>query len=100
MKIIVRPNNSGKTRDLIEYALETNTPIFAITDSKAKSLREKSLAYFEKPVQIVTLIDIIENTYNGDVLIDDIEKCFKILLDALVDGESAITIAGFSASED
>ena len=99
MKIIIRPNNNGKTRKLIEYSQESGIPIFAVTDSKAKSLREKALAYFEKPVAIVTLADLLGGTYTGDILVDDIEKCCKALLDIIVDGESAVTIAGFSANE-
>ena len=37
MKLIVGKNDSGKTKDLIKYSLDTGIPIFALYDSKAES---------------------------------------------------------------
>ena len=61
MKIIVGKNATGKTRELLQYSLSNNIPILAVTESKANSLKEKSLVYFSRPANVVTLVDLIEN---------------------------------------
>ena len=81
MKIITAKNCSGKTRALIKQSLETDVPIFALYSGKAESLREKSLAYFEKPVRVVTPQDF-SNGYRGSILVDDLDKAFQALLAA------------------
>ena len=50
MHIIVRPNATGKIKELIQYSFDNNIPIFAITPRKAASIAEKSLAYLEKKI--------------------------------------------------
>ena len=93
MKIIARPSCTGKTKELIEYAIETNIPILCLTQSKAKSITEKAQAYFNSVVPICTLKDIV-NTVIPAVLIDDAEKALNELLMDLSDYETCV--AGLS----
>lgn len=46
MKVICRNNCSGKTKELIAESLEKQIPILVFTDSKRRSLEDKSIAYF------------------------------------------------------
>lgn len=82
MKIIIGKNDSGKTRTLIKQSLDLGIPILALYDSKADSLRSKSLSYFGKIVHVVTLQDLADGSYSGSILVDDIEKAFATLLAA------------------
>ena len=78
MKIICRNNCSGKTKELIKESLDTQTPILVFSDSKRRSLEDKSLAYFN---ELVETIDVLEaKNYNGKVLIDDLEENLDSLL--------------------
>ena len=79
MQVFVGKNSTGKTRELIQYSMDTKIPIFAHTERKASSLREKSVAYFDKVVDIVTFSDLCSG-YTGDILVDDIEKVCEFLL--------------------
>lgn len=99
MKVIVRPNNTGKTKELIEYSLQTGIPIYAYSDSKARSLREKSLAYFGMSVNVVTSTDLASGAVYGDILVDDMEKVFSKLLSAYLP-TADFSLAGFSATAD
>lgn len=81
MKLIIDKNCTGKTRALIKQSLDSDTPIFALYSGKAESLKEKSLAYFNKVVQIVTPQDF-SNGYSGPILVDDLDKTFNTLLAA------------------
>jgi hypothetical protein len=81
MKFIIDKNCAGKTRALIKQSLDSGIPIFALYQSKAESLREKSLSYFDRVVQVVTPQDFADG-YTGDILIDDMDKAFQTLLAA------------------
>ena len=98
MKFIVSKNCTGKTRALIKQSLDTNTPIFVLYNGKAESLREKSLAYFDRAVHIVTPHDFA-NGYTGSILIDDMDKTFYTLLSSYL-GTSDFNIAGATLTED
>ena len=100
MKIIVGKNATGKTRELLQYSFDTGVPILAVTESKANSLREKSLAYFSRPANVVTLVDLAENDEISKVLVDDIEKAFAVMLQTHFLAKSNISIVGFTATED
>jgi hypothetical protein len=100
MKIIVGKNVTGKTKELLRYSLDNNIPILAVTGSKANSLREKSLAYFSRPADVVTLTDLAENVEISRILVDDIEKAFTALLQMHFALESNFSIEGFTATED
>lgn len=99
MKFIVGKNDSGKTRALISQSLDTNIPIFALQPRKADSLMAKSLSYFGKPVQIVTPQDFMGGDYNGDILIDDMEKVFTTLLAAHIQSND-FNIVAATVTED
>ena len=99
MKLIIGKNDSGKTRELIKYSLDTGIPIFALYDSKAESIKAKAISYFGKPVYIVTPNDLAQNNYNGDILVDDIEKVFTLLLSDFM-RSSSFTLAGATITED
>lgn len=99
MKIIIGKNATGKTKELIKYSLDNNIPILAVTKSKADSLREKSLAYFSKPANVITMPDLLDNTEISAVLVDDVEKAFAVLLQTYYSPESNISVVGFTATE-
>ena len=103
MKVIVGKNATGKTKELIKLSLETGTPIFALTENKAASLREKALAYFEKPANIVTVSDIIDGNYTGDIYVDDVEKVCSMLLHRVLNtltSNPELTIAAVTITEE
>lgn len=100
MKIIVGKNATGKTKELLKYSYDTSTPILAVTESKANSLREKSLAYFARPANVVTLTDLAENTDITNILVDDIEKAFATLLQTHLVSKSSLSVVGFTVTED
>jgi hypothetical protein len=99
MKLIVGKNDSGKTRELIKHSLETGIPIFALYDSKAESIKAKSIYYFNKPAHVVTADDLANGNYAGEILVDDLEKVFTVLL-ADFTRSSALEVAGATITED
>jgi hypothetical protein len=99
MKLIVGKNDTGKTRALIEHSLETDIPIFALYDSKAESLRAKSISYFGKAARVITPNDMVQNQYVGDILVDDIDKAFTALLADFVKSYG-FNVAGATITED
>lgn len=93
MKRIERARGTGKTKELIEYALENDCTILAFTAQKAASLREKSIAYFGKPVR-VSYGD--EPDLQGKVLIDDLDGFLPCIIrhlypDATLEGWALTT---------
>lgn len=100
MKIIVGKNATGKTKELLQYSFDSNIPILAVTESKANSLKEKSLAYFSRPANVVTLVDLAENAEISKILVDDIEKAFAAILQTHFIAKSNLSVAGFTATED
>lgn len=78
MEIILQPNCSGKTKELIKRSLATNTPILAINAMKKASLEEKGLAYFSTKPWVLSFEEA--QSYVGPVFIDDAEKVLTQLL--------------------
>ena len=78
MKIICKQNCSGKTKELIRESLDKDFPILVFNDSKKKSLEEKSIAYFSQLVRTLTIDEA--KSYQGNVLIDDIDKSLSLLV--------------------
>ena len=78
MEIILQPNCSGKTKELIKRSLATNTPILAINVMKKASLEEKGLAYFSTKPWVLSFEEA--QSYVGPVFIDDAEKVLTQLL--------------------
>ena len=99
MRLIVGKNDSGKTRELIKYSLDTGIPIFALYGNKAESIKAKAISYFNKPVYVLTPNDLMQNNYTGEILVDDIEKAFAALL-ADFTQSSNFTIAAATITED
>ena len=98
MKLIVGRNDSGKTRELIKYSIDNSIPIFALYDSKADSIKAKALNYFNTPVRVITPNDLAAG-YDGEILVDDIEKAFAALL-ADFARSSSFSIVGATITED
>jgi hypothetical protein len=78
MEIILQPNCSGKTKELIKRSLATNTPILAINAMKKASLEEKGLAYFGMKPWVLSFEEA--QCYVGPIMIDDAEKVLTQLL--------------------
>lgn len=88
MKIIAGENCTGKTKQLIEYSLENDIPILALTPSKADSLIEKSKAYFGRVVNVVDFKYALDYGYEGKVLIDDLDEVLPDILHLILPGAS------------
>lgn len=95
MKIICRSRGTGKTKDLIEYSLETGYPILAFHPEEREELQEKSLTYFGKSVNTVSIVD----DHKGKVLIDNLETALNYLLKKALVNEG-IEVGGFTLSLD
>ena len=93
MKFIIGKNDSGKTRTLIKQSIDQGIPIFVLYESKADSIRSKAINYFGKSVQVVTTQDFVTGRYNGDILVDDMEKAFVTLLAAYINTSNFNIIA-------
>lgn len=78
MEIILQPNCTGKTKELIRRSLYTNTPILAINAMKKASLEEKGLAYFGAKPWVLSFEEA--QCYVGPIMIDDLEKVVTQLL--------------------
>ena len=78
MELIIKPNCSGKTKEIIKESIATNTPILAISHSKKLSLEEKGLAYFGIKPWVLSFEEA--QCYVGPVMIDDAEQVLKQLL--------------------
>lgn len=79
MKIIARPQCTGKTKELLKLSLDTNTPIWCLSESKKSSLQEKSLFYFNKLAPILCGAELLDADISS-VLIDDVEKMIGFLV--------------------
>jgi hypothetical protein len=90
-KLILGTVSSYKTKDLINYSLEKNIPILALTKQKESSLIEKSLAYFGKIVSVIDLESA--KTFDGKILVDDLDKSFTTLLN-MVTGNDKLVLDG------
>jgi hypothetical protein len=99
MKLIVGKNDSGKTRELIKYSLDNDIPIFALYDGKAESIRAKSVSYFGKRARVITPNDLTTGEPVGEILVDDLEKAFAMLLADFVRSTN-FTVAGATITDD
>ena len=76
--MIIQPNCSGKTKELIRKSLYSNVPILAISSTKKKSLEEKGITYFNAKPWVLSFEEA--QCYMGPVMIDDAEEVLKQLL--------------------
>lgn len=81
MHIIIGTAGSGKTKDLIQKAIDEQLPIFEVNPLKAKRLRERALTWFGESIEIFDLETI--GDYTGKVLVDDIDKAFATLVELI-----------------
>ena len=79
MKIIARPQCTGKTKELLQLALDTDTPIWCLSESKRHSLEEKSMFYFGRIAHVLCGSELL-NADVQSVLIDDVEKMIGFLV--------------------
>ena len=79
MKIIARPQCTGKTQELLQLSLDTNTPIWCLSESKRRSLEEKSMFYFGRLAEVICGAELL-NADTSAVLIDDVEKMIGFLV--------------------
>lgn len=79
MKIIARPQCTGKTKEILKLSIDTNTPIWCLSESKRKSLEEKSLAYFGKMAEVICGGELLHAEVPA-VIIDDVEKMIGFLV--------------------
>lgn len=93
MKIIARPECTGKTKELLQLSLDTNTPIWCLSESKKRSLEEKSMFYFGKMAEILCGIEI-NNSEAESILIDDVDKILYFLINEYTSHPTAV--AGFT----
>lgn len=93
MNLILRPRGSGKTKELIKFALDNNCSILAFTPSKVNSLKEKSLVYFGQAVPVI----LYPEPCSGSVVVDDVEEVLPQLI-KLIYPEA--TLEGFAQSTD
>lgn len=82
-KVIAGRNCTGKTKELIKKSLETGNPVLALTSTKAKSLKEKSLAYFGEDVKVISTEEL--KSYCGAICIDDVDEILTTLLQQSLD---------------
>lgn len=93
MKVIARPIGTGKTRELLETALE-NDGIVLTTNKRA--LMEKAKAYGLDDICIVDWADLLYNDYDHDKplyvnkLDDAMEEYFKL--------DFGLKLAGYSVA--
>ena len=99
MKLIAGKNDTGKTRELIKYSLDNNIPILALHHRKAEALRAKAISYFDKPVSVITLDTLTAYGYNGEILVDDLDKAFTELLTNFAKS-SMVSLSGATITED
>ena len=79
MKIIARPQCTEKTKELLQLSLDTNTPIWCLSESKRHSLEEKSMFYFGRLAHIICGAELLDADVPS-ILIDDVEKMIGFLV--------------------
>ena len=81
MNVIIGTAGSGKTKDLIKKAIDEKLPILEINPLRAKKLRERAMTWFGESIEIFDLETI--GDYSGQILVDDIDKAFSLLVDMI-----------------
>lgn len=97
MKIIARPSCTGKTKELLEMSLNMNAPIWCLSESKKRSLEEKSLFYFNRLAEVICGDELL-NTTATTILIDDIEKMLPFLINDYT--SSPVEVAAITLTTD
>ena len=65
MHIIIGTAGSGKTKDLIQKAIDEQLPIFEVDPRKALKIKERAMKYFNQTVLyiLLRLLEIIQVKY-------------------------------------
>ena len=84
MKLITNKDEIEKLHALIKHSIEQNIPIFTLEASRADFIKAEALEVFNKPVQVVTPDDLAIESYVGDILVDELEATFSLLLSDFV----------------
>ena len=79
MKIIARPQCTGKTKELLQLSFDTGAPIWCLSESKKRSLEDKAMFYFGKPANVLCGAELL-HTDATSILIDDVEKMIGFLV--------------------
>ena len=93
MKVIARPVGTGKTRELMEAALEADGMIF--TNNK-RALRVKAEAYGFDSLEIIDWDDLLDGDYDRDkpIFIHKLEDVMEEFLLA----DYGLHLAGYSVA--
>lgn len=94
MKTIIRGRDSGKAKELLEYAREHNAAVLT-QDKHAFKVKADSYGYSD--IEILDYEDLHNDTYDWHtpVIIHNGDKCLYSLLDHFY----GLTVIGFSATE-
>lgn len=82
---IIDGRSSGKTSRLMLLAKETDS---AIACSNPSAMRQKAYAYGITGIDFISYSDLFNGSWDGNVLIDELEEFVKQYVDAKVTGYS------------
>ena len=82
---IISGRSSGKTHQLIQFAKEHNA---SIACSNPKAMQQKAYAYGITGVNFISYSDLFTTSYEGDVMIDELESFVHDYIDANIIGYS------------
>ena len=82
---IISGRSSGKTHQLIQLAKACNA---SIACSNPKAMQQKAYAYGITGVNFISYSDLFTTSYEGDVMIDELESFVHDYIDANIIGYS------------
>ena len=82
---IISGRSSGKTYQLIQLAKKYNA---SIACSNPKAMQQKAYAYGITGVNFISYSDLFTTSYEGDVMIDELETFVHDYIDANIIGYS------------
>jgi hypothetical protein len=80
---IISGRSSGKTHQLMEFAKENNA---SIACSNPKAMAQKAYAYGIIGVNFISYSDLFTTSYEGNVVIDELETFVHNYIDANIIG--------------
>ena len=82
---IISGRSSGKTYQLMELAKENNA---SIACSNPSAMRQKAYAYGFTGINFISYSDLFTTSYEGNVMIDELETFVHDYIDANIIGYS------------
>ena len=82
---IISGRSSGKTYQLMELAKKNNA---SIACSNPSAMRQKAYAYGITGINFISYSDLFTTSYEGDVMIDELETFVHDYIDANIIGYS------------